>query len=101
MEPDEDSGPELGNTDDLAGATREKLGTTLLDETLLHLAGRVRSKKVTAAELNVALQAIKHLGINIHTDNGVPKPGTPGGKLAGALTDSLPFAGGDAPHSLN
>lgn len=74
----------------MSQSDNEALAKLLLNKTLEALLARVKSGEATAAELNVALQAVKAMGIEM-----IPKKGNAAGKLAGALTDTLPFAGDD------
>lgn len=69
------------------------LGKALLTESLKLLLKRVKDGDATAAELNVAMQAVARMGIEMR-----PTVSNPMGQLSKALTDKLPFAGSDTAH---
>ena len=69
----------------------EALGKEILTATLLLLLKRVRAGEATAAEMNVAMQTVKAMGIEM-----IPTKSNAAGKLRQALTDRLPFAGQDS-----
>jgi hypothetical protein len=68
------------------------LAELLLTGTLKLLVERVKDGSATAADLAVAHKLVKDCGVQM-----LPTETNPMGKLMGALTDKLPFAGSDTP----
>jgi hypothetical protein len=84
----------VSDRDDLLdGLTNEQLGQLLLTENLKLMVRKIRGGEATAADQNVALMAVKAMGIQM-----IPKPTNPLGQLTKAITDNLPFAGTDTAH---